>query len=589
MNNNSTDVSMWDESRNIFNDESSAQRTIEKAMARSELLTEEGEPLGVHYNSTVEAVSVFTRNLNEDFKNDIANGDGILITSPEAYDKHGEKIYEGLQSPFFGGDYIDDASYSNRFRCQCGKLIGRNLADNMTICPECHTIVEYNDADLKKTGWVYLYGSYVLSPIFYEKMKKFLGTSDNKSILDCIIKVSSKKIGETNTLAELELIEKLKCPFVGRGLTWLKDNIDEVLDYYGKKKSNVNKLLYDELKFSTYKMFTGALPIYSATLRAETAGEKESKLYKMKINTYFQAIIRCANTIKEQKEMPIPEGIADAMKQTIQEEIDIQLEKIQEHTGKVFEEEFNAIGNKKGIINSKIIGGRHNLTSRSIIVPGGDVLPADEVILPYITFLALFKFEIINMYIELFGTPMMTAVNTIEMAYDDFNPDVYKAMTTLLDLYKKKNKHMATVMISRNPCINFGSHNQFLIHSIKDSIYNKTISINTRILKTMNADFDGDQVNVYRIMGAYIKDIDYRLNPIVNHYIDGRTGYVNKAMLPAKDEVAVINEIFSLPDRVPLANSGLIDEAKRHLLKMREESKPNEKTASIASMCEIYE
>ena len=552
-----------DEKEDIFNDEFSAIRSMQKSHLK--YTDENGEPLGVHYNSRVLSVQAYTRNLNEDFRYDIATNQGIILRSPEAFDKHGEKIWDGLQSPFFGSDYTDDDAYNSRFSCQCGKYVGQCFADGIFVCPECGSKVEFNDTDLRKTGWVYLHGYKVLSPIFYMKLKKFLGTVDNKSILELIIKVSNKRINDLHTQGEIDLIEKYKCPFIGKGLTWLSENIDEVLDYYAKKKSSL-KLLYNELKFSTHKMFTGALPIYSATLRTEMPGVKDCKLYKMKINTYFQAIIRCSNTIKEQKEMPVPEEVADVLKQTIQEEIDIQLDKIQEHTEKVFDEEFNLIGNKKGIINSKIIGGRNDWTSRAIIVPGGDVLGANEVILPYLSYLALFRFEIISMYIELYGAKFMDACNAIEMAADDFDPDVYQAMTSVMRVFMKTNYHMNTVMISRNPCINFGSHNEFIIKGIKKSISDKTVTINTRILTTMNADFDGDQINIYRILGGYIKDFHQALDPIVNHYIDGRTGYVNKALLPSKDEIAVANEIFTLPDKIPLGTNGLPDMSKAHLL-----------------------
>ena len=39
------------------------------------------------------------------------------------------------------------------------------------------------------------------------------------------------------------------------------------------------------------------------------------------------------------------------------------------------------------------------------------------------------------------------------------------------------------------------------IARIKSNINDKTIRLNTSVIRTMAADFDGDQVNVFRIIG----------------------------------------------------------------------------------------
>jgi hypothetical protein len=103
-----------------------------------------------------------------------------------------------------------------------------------------------------------------------------------------------------------------------------------------------------------------------------------------------------------------------------------------------------------------------------------------------------------------------------------------------------------------------GSHGAFNIVYIKPNIDDKTVTLNTRVLTNMNADFDGDQINIYRPFGAYIEYIFRQLSSIYL-YIDTRTGKVNKGMLPRKDEIAIINELFSLPDKQPIREDGQPD------------------------------
>ena len=66
----------------------------------------------------------------------------------------------------------------------------------------------------------------------------------------------------------------------------------------------------------------------------------------------------------------------------------------------------------------------------------------------------------------------------------------------------------------------------------------KTMRLNTRVIQVLAADFDGDQLNVFRVIG---KDLSRRIaktmNPRYNLYIDRVNGRVNKDLMPLKDEV----------------------------------------------------
>ena len=519
------------------------------------------DPKGIKFNTTVQGVRVYTYDFDEEFKNDLANGKAVIIDNPESFKKKNEKNETGLQSPFFGSDYNNNEEYNSRFSCACGKMIGSMYADGYTTCPECGTLITQNETDLKKFGWVYLHGYKILTPIYYEKLKKLLGTIDGKSYLDMIIRVRYKKFGEEYSPEELDMVNKYNYPYIGKGMTWLSEHISEVLEWCKKKKGkrNVGKIydLCEELCEDQYKMFCGALPIYSSAMRSEMPGEKDIKNYRMKINTCFQAIIRCANDIKATiSQRPTVIESSEGLNQTEREKIDILLEKIQENAASVFNEEYQVIEGKKGIIQSKLIGGRHDFSGRSIIVPGARPLRAEEVEIPYLTFLKLFRFEIMNMYIKIYDVSVEKANHVLESASNLFDENAYKIMEILLE--EHKGDHSLSVIISRNPCINMGSHGAFNIAYIKPNIDDKTVTLNTRVLTNMNADFDGDQINIYRPFGASIEYIFRQLSSVYL-YIDTRTGKVNKGMLPRKDEIAIINELFTLSDKQPIREDGQPD------------------------------
>ena len=49
---------------------------------------------------------------------DIATGNGIRLTSVESFDKKNQKIYNGLQSEFFGTDFSSDWAFKERYSCK---------------------------------------------------------------------------------------------------------------------------------------------------------------------------------------------------------------------------------------------------------------------------------------------------------------------------------------------------------------------------------------------------------------------------------------------------------------------------------------
>jgi hypothetical protein len=343
-------------------------------------------------------------------------GTGIRISSTETYDKKNEKVYNGLQSTFFSSDFSDDMAFAERYSCKCKKYIGKMYHGMM--CESCNTSVDFNDTDLSKTGWIVLDHFAIMSPIYAAKLADALGTADGEKIFNKIIEVDYDDVGSTKFSDKDTNLAK-KHPYIHKGMIWLQENMMEVLDFYEKRKPTKYKI-FKELKDDIGILFTSSIPVYSSVLRTELPGVKGNKLFKLKINTIFQSIIRIVNFINK---YPLSEIDSHKINS-----INIQLADIQGYMLDIFDETYKELSGKKGIVLGKVMGGRYNYSARNIIVPSSGRLRADEIELGYLTFMELFRPEIINFYAKLQGCTIMEASNVWKKGLVHYNPTIYKIM-----------------------------------------------------------------------------------------------------------------------------------------------------------------
>lgn len=395
------------------------------------------------YDTRIEKVNVECLDLDFERQYDFLNGKGIRIDSAEAYDQKKRKLWNGLQSEFFGTDFGDEYAFQERYTCRCGHYKSKH--NRGKICEYCGTVVDYEEPDVTKTGWIILdYNRKLISPIFAMKLSAALGKIEGKPILDMILKSPYRSRREAEEMDLSELREKelklLKAhPFIGKGMTWLVENLDEVLDYYAKKKPN-KQAAFNELKENRSIIFTSGIPVFSSILRIELPGAKNEKLFKMKVNTYFQSIIQSTNKVNSYT-------LEDSQNEKTATQIDILLASAQHEVEELFEAIFKIMDGKHGVIQSKVIGGRYDWCSRNIITPNSGDLRADEVEMPYIAMLELFRYEICNNYCKLMGVNMAKANQVWKQAKVAFNPTMYAIMENLVT----KERPFIRILLNRNP------------------------------------------------------------------------------------------------------------------------------------------
>lgn len=506
-------------------------------MLKDHTTIDAGSVPGLKFDTKVVRVSMEKEDWNQDCKEDFLNGIAIRLTSPDAFDRKGEKIYTGLQSQFFGSDYGDDYAFSDRYQCECGKYIGK-CYDGI-VCDNCNTVVEYEEADLTKMGWIIIDQPdfSIINPIYYLKLESALGKFDGSEYVIARI-IKGKFTSDLNdAYDDKDRMNLDKHPFSRRGLIWFREHFKEVLEYYYKGGKTTKAALIEELMDDADKVFSHCIPAYTSVMRMETPGKKGDKVFKVKINTLLQSIIKVSNKINE---------MGERSKMTDEEFCTVErfLEQIQNDLSEIFTEEFSALTGKHGEILGKVIGGRYNFSSRNIIIAGSGSLKANEMEFNYSTFLELFRPELENMYRKLYGVTPREAENKWNRAKTRVDPDFYALMNAMIN--DPDSAACIHIMINRNPSINYGAFVTLKIVRVKPSLEDKTLTINTRIIKTLNADFDGDQINIFRIIGSRVGDkFERAMNPVANLYINRINGKFNTDMANSKDEVAVYYEFLT--------------------------------------------
>ena len=171
------------------------------------------------------------------------------------------------------------------------------------------------------------------------------------------------------------------------------------------------------------------------------------------------------------------------------------------------------------MIRGSILGGSLNNTSRNVIVPN-PILRDNELDLSYHTFLELYKFRIIYYLKKMNDISLPKAYDIWSQAYK-FDNRIYEIMQFIIKKEKPK------ILINRNPTLNYYSMLLMDIRSVKKDITDYTLSVPLSILPGLNADFDGDILNMIAIVTDELKYAFRKFDPITRMIISRDSGFLN--------------------------------------------------------------
>lgn len=450
---------------------------------------------------------------------DIRTGKGMIITEPIKDKKSNDNTYNkgGIRSEFFYREMHDDNAFKERYSCECGELQGKS--HESSICPYCRTPVKLVDIDLSKFGYIVLKDYRIIHPALYEILDNIFGTKNKVSVLENILRTPKHKdTDEDGNIIESQAYDMTNFkdqPFAMIGMMEFQRRFDEIFEYYvSKNKRNKIEGNAELIRLNKDKLFIKHIPVFTSALRFSVIQDEINFVHGAdKIYNLLQSTVSTLNKTN---------GMGMKMS------IDRKLAYTQKQMRNLYQKVFSLINTKFGFIKFQLIAGRMNMTARNVITPGPE-LAADEIIMPYMTFLELYKFEIIHVLKE-------TQNITETQAYDEWNEATLCFSNKVYNIMKNMiAKNETWVLINRPPTIDLGSTLLVNIVDITKEIDDLTMSISSMVLSGLNADFDGDNLTIMKLSSRdQIYDLR-RFNPRRYFMISHDHGLLNEGMLPIKD------------------------------------------------------
>lgn len=435
---------------------------------------------------------------DSEFYTDIIKGTGFIITEPAEVNIDGtkQKAMYGAQSPLYGTSYEDEQSFIERYRCKCGSFKSRQFEGE--ICPICNTKVEFRDSDINVTGWISLGNNKIISPYYFNVLQGAIGKSVFPDIIYAKYKITTD--GRRVKPTEDDIDIKPSSPFAGIGVDAFFENYENILTYFANMKKNKAKTFELLLKQKDC-VFVSHIPVASTLLRPQSITSD---------TFYFTSIDKIINTTF---------SLSENLKNCIDVEKDYILQRLQTKVNKMWNIYFEELNQKDGLIRGDMLGGSLNFTSRNVIVPD-PTLRDNEIDLSYHTFLEVFKYKIIY-YIMKLDDITLSKAYAIWKSSSTYNEKVYDIMQYII------KSEDVRVLINRNPTLNFYSMLLMKVRKIKPDGDDYALSVPLSILPGLNADFDGDILNLIGMMDKSISYMFRKFDPIKRMIISRDSGLLN--------------------------------------------------------------
>ncbi len=433
-----------------------------------------------------------------------------------------EKLPYGSHSPKFYTDWEDEESHKKRYSCKCKELEGRVYEGE--VCPKCGSEVKVRDVDMKIFGWIILNDYKFINPYFFKLLSMIFG---KKKQFERIVEYD-KELSRDGLIRDKKSDKE---PFKGIGIIEFRERFDEIMQYLLKTKKKKREEILEVIN-NKDKVFTSCIPVFSSVLRPISF--KNGSFFFNPIDKKINSIVTAAMILNND------EYRKKTRSKRVKMEVPELLGSIQNDLNSLWELIFSEIVGKEGQIRGQILGGRVNYTARNVIKPDS-TLRSNEVRIGYLTFLELYKYEIIAHLHEINNYSYTKAYHEWYSGTINFSPRIYEIMQYILKTYKPH------VGVNRNPTINYGSFITLKVVSITRRYESFTMSLPIQVLSTLNADFDGDTLNILALKTKeMVKRFDKNFNPRKNMYISRNDGLFNSNFGLHKDQIIGLYEFNNI-------------------------------------------
>ena len=479
---------------------------------------------------------------DKECETDIRIGNGFIISDPKTTIKKDIKDPDGIFSPKFGQKLGDLNPYIDRYSCNCGELKSR--INRGIMCPKCHTVCKYRDDNFNIFGWIKLNDNYpIIHPDIYIQLDNLFGRSkyDKKS-------KNKNKGSKLRNILEYDIpidlngqeVDSSTCakpgePWYGRGFLFFIEHFDEILNYYYKQNPK-KKEIYDDIVADRNIVFIHSIPVFTSLLRPMDISA--GSMYFERCTALYNMMVRLAHYVNK----------ADKRINRSSKTKNQQMFKLQMKYMELYKEIVTILNGKKGSLR-QLVGGRYNFSSRCVIRQEPS-LRVDQVTLPYKALVILLKGQIENILHRMYNISFQEAYDRWYKAVSAVDPVILKILEMLIQ-HGHINPETGLeepgipALINRNPSINYGSIQAVFIVGISTDSY--TMGVSLQCLKPLEADFDGDVLNIMLIINqAFFERAYYIMNPRNSMYISRTDGYLCKDILVQRDTLINANTLTHL-------------------------------------------
>ena len=290
-----------------------------------------------------------------------------------------------------------------------------------------------DNRDVDVLGWINFGKYYIISPTFFKRIEKCI----KPKILDKIINYDMK----TNEKGELLPSDPKPIEYQNSGLIYFKEHFLEIMEKYAN--TEVKEYPHVMKAYEEDKLFINIYPVFSAKLRPGMIykGSKSSKptIKYDDINGLYNFVVEYSIKLKE------IEGYDEENDKKLI--LLPMLYNLQNYCNQIANYIIdNFLKEKKGVLRRLIASSRVNFSSRNVLTPKleGKI---DEIELPYLTFLELYRFLLVNLIIKTEGISPVEADLYVQSCRRHFDKKMYKYMMMLIN----NSKYGCRILLNRNP------------------------------------------------------------------------------------------------------------------------------------------
>ena len=381
-------------------------------------------------------------------------------------------------------------TFSFKATCECGNP---EITGNMFIgfiCPICKTPVKTIDNQILKFRSMFRIPDYlppIIHPQVYQKLSTWLGTIPNPQK-----KREKIKVLEAMLKTRKQFPVALKEAGFKFGLKYFYEHFDEIINFFTTKSAFVgNEILKkapEMIQFLTKnrdKIFIRNLPVLNNTLHMLTSSQDNKCTY----SDSQAGLIRSIYNILRKEEFNM---ITNRGSNTDGRMFSLMI------TYCVYSEEIlkTKLFKKKGFILQNLISGRFHMTARCVITPIVSIHDLDELHIPWKVAIKLYRNEIFNLLVNRYYYTDIEAHGILMQSMKSYNSLIHEILNTLIDECPYKG---LPGWWNRNPTMHHGSIQLVFVTGFKTDINDATISMSQGIVTKFNADFDGDEMNLFSI------------------------------------------------------------------------------------------